>query len=157
MLDQMTPRQQIFALVVSVALLVFIVEMVRRRLLREEYSWLWILTGVVILVLSIWFGLLRWLTTLIGAVTPVSTLFVFGILFLVVVNVYFSIKLSTLTTQVKNQAQRLAILTQYVAEMEERYAEARAGQKSAPNDGAGTEMAEGAQAAEAGLGLEARR
>ena len=119
MLDQMTPRQQIFALVASVALLVFIVEMVRRRRLREEYSWLWIVTGVAIFVLSIWFGLLQWLTEMIGAVTPVSTFFVFGILFLVVTNIYFSIKISTLTTQVKNQAQRLAILDHYVQEFRE--------------------------------------
>lgn len=110
----MSPRQQIFALVASVALLVFIVEMVRRRRLREEYSWLWIVTGVAIFVLAVWYGLLEWLTGLIGAVVPASTLFVFGILFLVAINIYYSIKLSTLTTQVKNQAQRLAILDHYV-------------------------------------------
>jgi hypothetical protein len=119
MVDRMTPRQQIFALVMSVALLVFVVEMVRRRRLREEYSWLWILVAMAILVLSAWFGLLKWLTNLIGAVTPVSTFFVFGILFLVVVNVYFSIKVSTLTTQVKNLAQRLAIMSCYLQELRE--------------------------------------
>ncbi len=54
--------------------------------------------------------------TLDGAVVPVSTLFMFGIFFLIVVNVYFSIKVSTLTTQVKNLAQRLAILDHYVQE-----------------------------------------
>ena len=43
----MTLRQQVFAVVASVALLIFIVEMVRRRRLREESSWLWIVTGVV--------------------------------------------------------------------------------------------------------------
>ena len=117
MLDQMTPRQQIFALVASVALLVFIVEMVRRRRLREEYSWLWLFTGLAVLVLSAWFGLLKWLTRLIGAVTPVSTLFVFGILFLLITNIYFSIKVSTLTNQVKNLAQRLAILDSYVRDL----------------------------------------
>lgn len=113
----MTPRQQIFALVASVGLLIFIVEMVRRRHLREEYSWLWIFIGVVILVLSVWFGLLEWLTHLIGAVVPISTLFVFGIFFLVVTNIYFSIRISALTTQVKNLAQQLAILDHYVKEL----------------------------------------
>jgi hypothetical protein len=133
MLDQMTPRQQVFALVASVALLVFIVEMVRRRRLREEYSWLWIVTGVAIFVLSIWFGLLKWLTYLIGAVTPVSTFFVFGILFLVVTNVYFSIKISTLTTQVKNQAQRLAILDHYVEELKSGEGEGERGSGGEPS------------------------
>jgi hypothetical protein len=113
----MSPRQQAFALIASVALLILIIELVRRRKLREEYSWLWILTGLVILVLSVWYGALLFITKLIGAVTPVSTLFMFGILFLVVTNIYYSIKISTLTTQVKNLAQRLTILDSYVREM----------------------------------------
>jgi hypothetical protein len=113
----MTFQQQVFALIASVGLLIFIVEMVRRRKLREEYSWLWIITGASILVLSLWFDLLQWLTHLVGAVVPVSTLFAFGILFLIVINVYFSIKVSTLTTQVKNLAQRLAIVDHYVQQL----------------------------------------
>jgi hypothetical protein len=126
----MTLRQQLFALAASLALLVFIVDMVRRRRLREEYSWLWILTGAAIFLLSIWFALLEWLTRLVGAVVPASTLFVLGILFLVVTNIYFSMKISSLTTQVKNQAQRLAIVDHYVQTMRQRPGE-RATQKAA--------------------------
>lgn len=113
----MTLRQQVFALVLSIGLLIFIVEMVRQRKLREEYSWLWIITAVTVLVLSVWFGFLEWMTQLIGAVVPVSTLFMFGIFFLLIINIYFSIKISTLTTQSKNQAQRLAILDCYLQEL----------------------------------------
>ncbi len=113
----MTLRQQVFALVLSIGLLIFIVEMVRRRKLREEYSWLWILVAGAILVLSVWFGLLEWLTHLIGAVVPASTLFMFGIFFLIVINIYFSMKVSTLTTQVKNQAQKLALMDCYLQEL----------------------------------------
>lgn len=117
MLDKLTGRQQVFAVVIAVALLVFIVEMVRRRQLREEYSWVWLTVGVGVLVLVVWFDLLRWLTAVIGAVTPISTFFMFGILFLVVSAIYFSIKVSTLTTQLKNVSQRLAIVDSYVQEM----------------------------------------
>jgi hypothetical protein len=113
----MTLRQQLFAIITSLMLLAYIIEMVRRRKLREEFSWLWIFIGVVIFVLAIWFDLLNYLTELIGAVVPVSTLFVFGILFLMVTNIYFSIKFSTLTTQVKKQAQELAIMDHYVKEI----------------------------------------
>jgi hypothetical protein len=131
-----TPRQQIFALVASIALLVFIVEMVRRRRLREEYAFLWIVIGGAILLLSAWFGLLEWLTHLIGAVVPVSTLFVFGILLLVVINIFFSIKISTLTTQVKNLAQRLAIVDHYVQELRQAQRESGAGQTPAAEEAA---------------------
>ena len=41
----MTPTQRVFAVVTSIATLAFIVDLVRRRKLKEEYSWLWIVTA----------------------------------------------------------------------------------------------------------------
>ncbi len=107
----MTPTQRIFAIVTSVATLVFIVELVRRRKLKEEYSWLWIVTGVVMVVLSAWYGLIEHITRFIGAVTVTTTLFIFGLLFLLVISVHFSTVISRLTQQVRRLAQEIAILS----------------------------------------------
>ena len=63
-------RNQIVALTVSIGMLILIIELVRRRKLREEYSWLWLLTVSTILLLTVWFGLLKWITHLIGARFP---------------------------------------------------------------------------------------
>jgi hypothetical protein len=103
-------RQKVLALVVSVALLVIIVELVRRRRLREEYSFLWIATGVVIVVLALWYELLEGITRFIGAGLPTSTLFFFALVFLILVSLQFSVKITDLSKQVKNLAQRLALL-----------------------------------------------
>jgi len=46
-------RVTVLSIVVSSALLLYILEMVRRRKLREEYSILWLAGSVVILVLSL--------------------------------------------------------------------------------------------------------
>ena len=105
----MPGRQQIVALIVSIALLVLIVELVRRRRLREEYSVLWILTAVGIFVLAVWYDLLVSLTHLIGAVLPTSTLFFFSLLFLVLLCLQFSVRISKLDEQVKELAQTLAL------------------------------------------------
>ena len=51
-------RQQVVALIISVALLVLTVELVRRRKLREEYSVLWVLTSITVFVLAVWYDLL---------------------------------------------------------------------------------------------------
>ncbi len=107
----MTPTQRVFAIVTSVATLVFIVELVRRRRLKEEYSWLWIVTGVGMVVLSAWYGLIERVTHLIGAVTVTTTLFLFGLLFLLVISVHFSTVISRLTQQVRRLTQELAILS----------------------------------------------
>ena len=71
-----------------------IVELVRRRRLKEEYSLLWILTALTLLVLSIWYGLLLKITDAIGAVLPSSTLFFFGTVFLLLMVLHFSVRVS---------------------------------------------------------------
>lgn len=103
-------RNQIVALAFGLGMLILIVDLVRRRKLREEYSWLWLLTGTVILVLALWFNLLKWMTHLVGAVTPSSTIFLFAFLFLILISLHFSVVISKLTNQNKELAQRYALL-----------------------------------------------
>ena len=102
-------RQQVVALIISVALLVLIVELVRRRKLREEYSVLWILTSITIFVFAVWYDLLVVLTRLIGAILPTSTLFFFALISLVFVCLQFSVRITKLDGQVKKLAQTLAL------------------------------------------------
>ena len=106
----MTFRQLTFALIVGIAIFVFILEMVRRRKLREEYSWLWLLTGCGIIVLVVWYDLLTFITDLIGAVLPTTTLFLFGLLFLILIALHYSIKISALADEVRKLAQEVALL-----------------------------------------------
>jgi hypothetical protein len=105
----MTLQQQTFALIAGVAIFLLIVELIRRRLLREEYSWLWLGTGFIIFVLVVWYDLLREISRLIGAKVVTTTLFLFGLIFLILINIHYSIKISALTNQVKDLAQALAI------------------------------------------------
>jgi len=109
-------RQKILAISLSVGLIILIFELVRRKKLREEYSWLWMLTGVVIFILGIWYDLLVFITHFIGAVLPASTLFFFGIFFLVLINLYFSVKVSTLSNQLKELTQKQALLESCIDE-----------------------------------------
>jgi len=106
-------RQKILAILLSVGLIILIFELVRRRKLREEYSWLWMLTGVVIFVLVIWHDLLLLVTRLLGIALPASTIFLFGVFFLILINLYFSVKISTLSAQIKELTQRQAMLESF--------------------------------------------
>jgi len=102
--------QKLLAAVLASALLIFIIETVRRRKLREEYAWLWVLVGIVILTLALWPGLLWTITKLLGIELPVNTVFFFGLMFMVFINLHFSVKISELTNQVKRLAQEISIL-----------------------------------------------
>jgi hypothetical protein len=103
-------RQQIFALIVCLAVFVFTIDMVRQRRLREEYSVLWLATSLVMFVLVIKYDWLEALTYFIGAGLPTTTLFIGSIIFLMLISVQFSIKISRLTNQVKDLAQDNALL-----------------------------------------------
>lgn len=106
----MTVKQQIFSILVSLAVFVLTIDMVRKKRLREEYSLLWLGTSVMMLTLIIRYDWLLALTKLIGAVLPTTTLFLGSILFLVLLSVQFSIKISKLSNQVKDLVQENALL-----------------------------------------------
>ena len=112
-------RQKIFAIIISLSLLLFIVELVRRKKLREEYSWLWLLTGTIILILALWYDLLQWITHVIGAGLPTSTLFFLGLVFLILIAIQFSVKVSELNNQVKNLTQENGLLKNRIEEIED--------------------------------------
>ncbi|MBI5192087.1 MAG: DUF2304 domain-containing protein [Nitrospirae bacterium] len=103
-------HQKIFAISISVLLFIVIIDLVRRRKLREEFSWLWLLTGAGVIVLAVWYDLLNLITRAIGAVLPTTTLFLFGGIFFMVINLYYATKISSLHNHVKDLAQHVAIL-----------------------------------------------
>jgi hypothetical protein len=103
-------RQKVFFLVVAVALLLVILELVRRRRLRVEYSWLLIAAGISIIGLILRYDLLIAVSDLVGAVIPTSTLFFLCILYLALLSLNYSVRLSDLTRQVKDLAQEVALL-----------------------------------------------
>lgn len=111
MTSGLTLHQTVFALTTSLLMFAFIVELVRRRRLREEYSWLWLLAAGAMVVLVVWFRLLMIITHLVGAVTPINTLLLFAVLFLFAIAVHYSVIVSRLTSQVKNLAQELALVS----------------------------------------------
>jgi len=105
-----TFKQQIFSLLVSISVFFFTIDLVRKKRLREEYSLLWLATSTTMIVLIFKYDWLVGLTHLIGAVLPTTTLFLGSTLFLIILSVQFSIKISKLTDQVKDLVQENALL-----------------------------------------------
>jgi hypothetical protein len=100
---------RVVALIAASALFVAVLETVRRRKLREEFTPIWLTCGVAIMLLALSFDLLIWFTNLIGAWTPSSAVFFFGLVFLLAISLGYAVKLSRLSDQVKTLAQEIAI------------------------------------------------
>ena len=106
----MDVRIRILTIGGAVAILLMVIELVRRRKLKEEYSVLWVGTAVLTLLISIWFSLLRSVTDAIGAVSPASTLFFFGLLFCIVLLLHFSVRISSLERRLTTLVQEVGLM-----------------------------------------------
>ena len=103
-------RVTLFSSCASAGFLLYILEMVRRRKLREEYSILWLFGSAVFLVLSLRQDWLVGLAHAVGIVYPPSFLFLVGILFILVILIHFSIAISKLHQMNKKMAQEIALM-----------------------------------------------
>jgi hypothetical protein len=99
------------AVVVSLVLVGIVFELIRSRRLRERYALLWLLTGLVLLVLSAWRGGLNTIAGWVGVRGyPPAVLFAVGLLFVILVLLHYSTVISRLSDQNTILAQRLALL-----------------------------------------------
>jgi hypothetical protein len=85
--------------------------LIRKGRLREEYSILWIFTGLIIFIISLWpeFFLSRFIPKITG-LFYLSAVVMIAFLFLLLIVLHFSIVISRLSHQNKELAQRYAIL-----------------------------------------------
>src|SRR5512137_2008945 len=113
--------QKIFALLVCCLVFVVAINLVRKRKLREEYSVLWLVTSLLMFVLVVRYDWLVALTGFVGAGLPTTTLFICSIIFLMLIAVQFSIKISQLTDHVKNLAQENALIREECAALKRRH------------------------------------
>lgn len=111
-------RQQVFAMIVCALVFFLILELVRRRKLREEYSALWLATSLGMFILVLKYDWLVTVTGWIGATTSTTTLFVGSLVFLMLLSVQFCMKISSLADQVKNLAQDNALLQAQIRDLE---------------------------------------
>jgi len=114
----MSPRTQVIGIVTIVLALVLIMELVRRRRLRTGYSLLWLFTGLAVLVLVVWTGLVEYLTQFLGVRSPGSMLFAAGILFTLILLLEHSLALSTLWNDNKCLNQEVALLEWRIRRLE---------------------------------------
>jgi hypothetical protein len=114
----MDSRLQIVAIAGAVALLLVVLDMVRRRALMERYALLWLLSSIVILGLAVWEDALNTLARQIGIVSAPNALFFVAVGFILLLLLHFSAAVSRLTDQSKVLAQHQAMLEQQVRELQ---------------------------------------
>jgi hypothetical protein len=120
---------QVVSSLLMLAIVGFIVRMVRARRLRAKYSFLWLLVGTVIIVLVLVPGLLDRTARAAGVAYPPALLFLGAIVLLLLVAVHFSWELSRIEERSRTVIEELALVAARVDELE---AAAQAPERHAP-------------------------
>jgi hypothetical protein len=117
----MDTRLQIVAIIGAVGLLLFVLELVRRRALMERYALLWLFSSLVILGLAVWDDALTRIARAMGIISAPNALFFVAVGFILVLLLHFSAAMSRLSDQSKVLAQRHALLAQRLRQLEQEH------------------------------------
>ena len=101
---------QFVAIIISLIILVVVVDLIRRGMLKEQYALLWIASAIVLMMLSVWRGLLDIIASSLGVAYPPSFLFLVAFLFLLLIVLYFSVVISNISEKNKKLSQEVALL-----------------------------------------------
>ena len=111
-------RLTAFIFSMALALLLLVLELVRRRLLAERYSLLWLAMALAVLLLAAARPLVDRLAALVGISYPPSALFVAGFGAVLVLMLYLSAVITKLSRQNRIAAQRIGLLDSRLRELE---------------------------------------
>ena len=107
-------RVQILSICVGICLLAVLFQLIRKNRLEEKYALLWIASAMILILFSVWRGLLEKLATLVGIYYAPSALFLIALFCGVIIALHFSVVISNLTRQTKTLAQEVALLRQEI-------------------------------------------
>lgn len=106
----MTFRLQIIILCCMLIAFLYIVNLMRKKVLDYKFALGWLFVIVVISVLTIWPPLLAKCSAMLGIASPTNMLFFFGFCLVVLLIFSLSITISRLTDKVKKLSQEIAII-----------------------------------------------
>ncbi len=109
----------IIGIVSALVVLLFVLEMLRRGILREKFAVLWLLLSSVLLLLAIFPQILGTISSFLGIALPANLLFTLAAITLLLVCVQLSHEISRLETRTRRLAEELALLREKIENREE--------------------------------------
>ena len=104
----------ILAAIAALITFVFVIDLLRRGVLREKYAVLWLFFSGAALLLAIFPAVLVWFTGMLGVAEPVNLLFFVTIVLLVLVSIQLSYELSRHEARIRRLAEEVALLQEEI-------------------------------------------
>lgn len=116
----MTVQSYVFGVLSAALILVVVIELLRRRHLRERHAVWWLVAGVLALVAGIFPDTLTWAASLVGVEVPINLVFFVSIAILFLVCLQHSSELTQLESKTRVLAERVALLELRLEQAQER-------------------------------------
>lgn len=116
------PFAQIVALLVSLSLLGLVLDLTRKKKLKERNALFWLGTSLCFLGVAVFFMSLGKITGYLGIVNPGIFVLFLGFSLLFAITLHLSVQVSKLTDNLKTVIQKLALLNTTIDELGEKVA-----------------------------------
>lgn len=110
-------RIQIIAIAISILFLLYIVRLIIKGKLREEYSIVWIVCTVILVMFSFWRNGLEVVSQIVGVYSAPNLVFTAAIFAIFIYLLHLSVVVSKLQSQNKQLAQDVALLKEKVEKL----------------------------------------
>ncbi len=110
---------QALGITISMILLVYIIHLIRKKKLKEEYAILWIVIIIVFLIFAIFRGLIDFISNLLGIYYQPASLFIILIVGLFLLTLHFTIVISDLKTKINTLVTTLTLLEDKISKLKE--------------------------------------
>jgi hypothetical protein len=115
----MSLASYILGIAAALATLAVVVEMMRRRRLRERHAIWWLIAGILALIVGVFPSTLAWAASLVGVAVPTNLIFFVSVAILFLVCIQSSSELTRLEAQTRLLAERSALLELRIQQLEQ--------------------------------------
>lgn len=126
------PRSRVLLFLLGLAVLLLVVNLVRKRQLQERYALLWLLAGVVLTLAPLFSNVLDGIAYALGIEYPPALLLLLAVIGLMLIIFQLSLAISRDADQLKALSQELGLLRQQLDDLERRQAAAPADDDEPP-------------------------
>jgi hypothetical protein len=109
-MSNLSTTSYILGILAALLTLAVVIEMLRRRRLRERHAIWWLIAGLLALIVGVFPSTLAWAANLVGVQVPTNLVFFVSIAILFLVCLQHSAELTRLEAKTRTLAERVAML-----------------------------------------------
>lgn len=119
-----THKFQMLLIIATILYFIFIYQLLKKKRLILKYALTWLLTGVVLIAMALFPGIIRWGAEALGIYSEVNFLFLSIVAFILIIEMSLTVIVSKVSLTNRRLTQKLALLEYKIDKLERKMNEA---------------------------------